>query len=57
MYEIQITKQIFIFFFNLYVLLVHNFVFELEKLHMLAPIEVGREALPVDILNAEDENV
>ena len=32
----------------LYVLLMHNLVFELEKLHMMKiiPIEVGRKALP-----------
>ena len=36
----------------LYVLLMHNFIFELRKLHMMkiTPIEVGRKALTVFLL-------
>lgn len=37
----------------------HNFVFELGKLLMMkmAPIEVGRETLPIDTEIGENENV
>ena len=37
----------------------HNFAFELEKLHMMktVPTEVEREGISVDIEITEDENV
>ena len=38
--------------------IMHNFVFELEKLHMMKtiPTEVEREGISVDIEITEDEN-